>query len=448
MPATGHRLPDHRLEIEGLPRFLSPTSTSTPEIASAIRMSRKVLGWRAKQAFHALRSFRLIEIDARFCRRNQERCGKTACIAAPYGPRAFRLARPSKEHAVTVERHRHPSSGRPRVARRSGQRHFPTRSFRATGRSVARTKPRHMKRRVKGLPNDPGLPVTGLRRSTRRPTAWLRVSETHAIDASFALAGEAVPFGHAPSGVHPVSETLTPPGTPTPPPTCLHPPPDILSLPSALPLCSSPLPPTTPFPSAQPGALYSSVQSERPPMIVGHNHHRLEKRIAAALFRGVPNSSEAKFLQEMSERLLRHGQNARLSDRQAKWLFVILNRSEKKEPPKPKPVPRQPSTADAQTARPGSFFAHDRLDLKDLLRSPQPPPKDSSPPPLAPPIPTPPPRASNPLRSEAVATPRPDAGAAIRRALKRGQQLQIHRERIKRQFPNSSPAWRSLYSPS
>ena len=113
---------------------------------------------------------------------------------------------------MNVERHRHPSSGQlSMLTCRSGLRHFPTRSFRATGRSVARTKPRHTKQRAKGRPDDPGLPVEGLRRSTRRPTAWLRVSETHAIADSFACEGEAVPFGHAPSGVHQGSGTRPPP---------------------------------------------------------------------------------------------------------------------------------------------------------------------------------------------------------------------------------------------
>jgi hypothetical protein len=74
-------------------------------------------------------------------------------------------------------------------------------------------------------------------------------------------------------------------------------------------------------------------------MIMGHKHHRLEKRIESALLSRIPNPREAYFLHGMSERILHHGQNTRLSDRQAEWLFAILTRCEAKTSRTPTPAP-------------------------------------------------------------------------------------------------------------
>lgn len=168
-------------------------------------------------------------------------------------------------------------------------------------------------------------------------------------------------------------------------------------------------------------------------MIVGHNHHLLEKRITAALLSGIPSPREAYFLQRMSERILQYGKNTRLSDRQAEWLADILIRCEKKSTPTSKrsrtalPLPNaQPSakrTAPIQKqTRPVEVKSstQDSSHQADDIISPTPPP---------------------PLQAPKPPTPRkPDAGAIIMRVIARNENFRRHRERIARQRLQSSSA--------
>lgn len=103
-------------------------------------------------------------------------------------------------------------------------------------------------------------------------------------------------------------------------------------------------------------------------MIVGDNHLRLEKRIAAALLSGIPYPREAYFLQQMSMQILRHGQNARLSERQGAWLFAILRRHEADTASKPCLAPRRPQQ-DKPKAKPAKpVLMRDCLDVPDLMQ--------------------------------------------------------------------------------
>jgi hypothetical protein len=105
-------------------------------------------------------------------------------------------------------------------------------------------------------------------------------------------------------------------------------------------------------------------------MIVGHSHHRLEKRITAALLTGIPNDHEIPFLYEMSERLLRRGRDAWLSDRQAQWLFAILARCEETTPTAPPSRARPPAARDKSEALEPPFV-HNRINLSDCLETPE-----------------------------------------------------------------------------
>jgi hypothetical protein len=60
-------------------------------------------------------------------------------------------------------------------------------------------------------------------------------------------------------------------------------------------------------------------------MILGNKQNRLRKRVNAALLSGNANPREAIFLHKISVRIEEYGNNTRLSDGQAKWLFKILN---------------------------------------------------------------------------------------------------------------------------
>lgn len=103
-------------------------------------------------------------------------------------------------------------------------------------------------------------------------------------------------------------------------------------------------------------------------MIVGHNHHRLEKRITAALLSGIPYPREAYFLQQMSERLLRRGRDAWLSVRQAQWLHVILNRCEAGTRTSPKQLARPPATT-SRSEQLKSDFVQEAINLSDCMET-------------------------------------------------------------------------------
>lgn len=173
-------------------------------------------------------------------------------------------------------------------------------------------------------------------------------------------------------------------------------------------------------------------------MIVGHNHHRLEKRITAALLSGIPYPREAYFLQQMSERILHGGKNTSLSDRQAERLFVILARCEKKLSPTPRRLPQRPGLSSPQPQPEGP----EPFRIKECFVEPQAPPQHSSTPPdhAVQPMPmqtslTPTPPAQAPAP---VATREPDIGSIIRRVIARNENLYKRRERIERQYLKSS----------
>jgi hypothetical protein len=76
-------------------------------------------------------------------------------------------------------------------------------------------------------------------------------------------------------------------------------------------------------------------------MIVGHNHHLLERRISVALLSGNAQPREAIFLHKISAKISARGKNASLTDAQARWLFALLERLKPTRPPlrsSPKPV--------------------------------------------------------------------------------------------------------------
>jgi hypothetical protein len=166
-------------------------------------------------------------------------------------------------------------------------------------------------------------------------------------------------------------------------------------------------------------------------MIVGHNHRRLEKRITAAMFSGIPYPREAYFLQQMSERIIHKGENTWLSDLQAKRLFAILTRCEKKPSPKrPSHTPR-PRNPQPTSKRPEAFH------IEECFVDPRSPCKfvDTVPDRIVPPAPTP---AQPAQASESLATREPDIGSIIRRVIAGGENFRKRRERIERQRLKSS----------
>lgn len=60
------------------------------------------------------------------------------------------------------------------------------------------------------------------------------------------------------------------------------------------------------------------------------SHPRLEKRIDAALLSGAAGPREMAFLHSISMLIHEYGKNTRLSDRQAEYLFDILERVERR----------------------------------------------------------------------------------------------------------------------
>lgn len=166
-------------------------------------------------------------------------------------------------------------------------------------------------------------------------------------------------------------------------------------------------------------------------MIVGHNHHRLEKRITAAMLSGIPYPREAYFLQQMSERILHKGKNTLLSDRQAERLFAILTRCERKPSPTPKRPPYSPRLRSAQLQPEGPEPFH----IEDCFVDPQSHHEfvDTVPDRIVPPARTPPAQAP-----ESLATREPDIGSIMRRVIARGENFRKRRERIERQRLKSS----------
>lgn len=165
-------------------------------------------------------------------------------------------------------------------------------------------------------------------------------------------------------------------------------------------------------------------------MIVGHTHHRLEKRITAALLSGIPYSREAYFLQQMSERIIHRGKSTCLSDRQAERLFTILARCEKKPSPTPKQPPRPPRLPGPLQPEGAEPFR-----IEEYFVDPQTLPQASPTQPDQVVPPTPAPLAEAP---EPVATREPDIGSIIRRVIAKNENFRKRRERIERQYPKSS----------
>ncbi len=176
-------------------------------------------------------------------------------------------------------------------------------------------------------------------------------------------------------------------------------------------------------------------------MIVGHNHHRLEKRITAALLSGIPYPREAYFLQQMSERILHRGRNTWLSDRQAERLFAILTRCEKKPSPTPKRPPPPPHLPSPQPQLEGP----EPFRIEECFVDPQSPSRHSS---TQPDHVVPSEPASPALHApEPVATREPDIGSMIRRIIARNENFRKRRERIERQYLKSSSTSLAQYSP-
>ncbi|MBH5385734.1 hypothetical protein [Bradyrhizobium diversitatis] len=172
-------------------------------------------------------------------------------------------------------------------------------------------------------------------------------------------------------------------------------------------------------------------------MIVGHNHHLLEKRITAALLSGIPHPREAYFLQKMSERILHNGKNTRLSDRQAEWLADILIRCEKKPTrtsQRPAPAPRLPNAQlnpkRAEPIQNESCLVDARTRTQHSSKQPDD---------IVPMTP------SSPVQAPEPTAPRePDVGAILRRVIARNENFRQHRERIARQRLRSSSTSVSL----
>ena len=101
-------------------------------------------------------------------------------------------------------------------------------------------------------------------------------------------------------------------------------------------------------------------------MIAGYNHRRLEERINSALLSGIAYGCEIPFLHKMSERLLRRGRDAWLSDRQAQWLHAILDRCEASSRISPKLRSSTPATTN-RSERVESEFVQETINLSDCI---------------------------------------------------------------------------------
>lgn len=113
-------------------------------------------------------------------------------------------------------------------------------------------------------------------------------------------------------------------------------------------------------------------------MIAGYNHRRLEERINSALLSGIPYEYEILFLHKMSERLLRRGRDAWLSDRQAQWLNVILDRCEAGPRTSPKLPTRLPVTTN-RSEQLKSDFVQKPINLSDCIETTEVASNDSCP---------------------------------------------------------------------
>jgi hypothetical protein len=92
-----------------------------------------------------------------------------------------------------------------------------------------------------------------------------------------------------------------------------------------------------PLPNNSMASIYFPSSARIPAMIIGHNHHLLERRISAALLSGNARPKEAIFLHNMSAKILARGKNATVTDTQARWLFALLARLEPTRPSLPTP---------------------------------------------------------------------------------------------------------------
>ena len=103
-------------------------------------------------------------------------------------------------------------------------------------------------------------------------------------------------------------------------------------------------------------------------MIAGYNHRRLEERISSALLSGIPYEYEVLFLHKISERLLRRGRDAWLSDRQAQWLHTILDRCEASSRTSPKLRSPSPATTN-RSQQLKSDFVQKPINLSDCIET-------------------------------------------------------------------------------
>jgi hypothetical protein len=103
-------------------------------------------------------------------------------------------------------------------------------------------------------------------------------------------------------------------------------------------------------------------------MIAGYDHRHLEERINSALLSGIPYEYEVLFLHKMSERLLRRGRDAWLSDRQARWLNVILDRCEAGPRTLPK-LPAHPPVTRNRSKQLKSDFVQKPIKLSDCMET-------------------------------------------------------------------------------
>jgi hypothetical protein len=141
-------------------------------------------------------------------------------------------------------------------------------------------------------------------------------------------------------------------------------------------------------------------------MIIGQNHHRLEKRINAALLSGKAHRHETIFLQKISMQLYEYRNNARLSDAQARYLHSILDRlkpaSSSSPAPERSPQCPGPSSPQLQPEQPKPFR------VEDCFIKPQPSPLRSSTPTQSGRPSTPPPAPNHIAPGELTPAPSPE----------------------------------------
>ena len=179
--------------------------------------------------------------------------------------------------------------------------------------------------------------------------------------------------------------------------------------------------------------LYIHRYHRRPIMIVGSDYQRLDKRITKALLSKHPTAREAMFLQSMSECFMTYRESARLTDRQASWLFTILTRIEAAAKPSSLPKPRHPHLSPTRAAR-------------DLAPTGQ-PPLDRPPPSSSPSFSTNPgrnvtPPSSSPIETPSISTPASNRGprdvsTIVRKSLERSRLRREARERQEDRFRKS-----------